>query len=195
MIIRNPNQIDIERMYELFLSAQVSKSELTKKNVAKRGFFEYDLSYEAFASRVAEKEANLILERNNEIIAYTIALPISQIPSIQKIQHDQVLEDIKHANPKTIYWDQLFLKPNLPIYFAGRLFETMNHKFVNENVPAIIGAIPQDPWQNISSTRFVLAHGFKRESNVKEGEITLGLFTKPFWKKGEEISENYKLLN
>ena len=193
MMLNHPSKLDVERMYELFQSAQVRKSDIDRKVVPKRGFYDYNLTYEAFAARLAEKETSLVLRRGNEIIAYAITFPVSQIQAIQKSQHDVVLEEISGADPKAIYWDQLFIKDGLPIYYAGRLFESLTHILRAESVPALIAAIPQEPWQNTSSTKFALTHGFKQESKVNEEEMTLGLFTKPFWNIGADAQESYKL--
>jgi len=182
MKIVNIRQSDFEQVYELFRSAQIRKQDLSKP--VSRGFYEYDLKEQNLAERLKGGYSFALKDNHDKILAYMISYRMNSITDEAMIcgEHkDLVLQKLK--NQDIVYADQLFVRPELPVFIAGRLIDFWDYVMQNENVQRIVTAIPQKPWKNESSTRFALCRGFKREDSVNSNDVELGLFAKPYWKK------------
>jgi 6-pyruvoyltetrahydropterin/6-carboxytetrahydropterin synthase len=193
MKVSNIRQSDFEQVYELFKSSQVRKKDLSKSVVPSRGFYEYDLSERNLAERLKNDYSFCLKDNHDKIISYMISYKISSLSNeAMKCgnHNDPVLQKLK--NQDMIYVDQLFIRPELPVFIAGRLFDYWDYVMQNENVRKVAGAIPQKPWKNESSMRFVLCRGLKRTDSIKGNNMELGLFEKSYLK--DEALHNDKMM-
>jgi hypothetical protein len=181
MKISNIKSTDLEQVYGLFRSAQIRKQDLSKP--VSRGFYEYDLTEKNLAERLKGGYSFALKDNNDKILAYILSYRMNSITDEAMMcgEHkDPVLQKLR--NQDIVYADQLFIKPELPVFIAGRLMDFWDHVMQNENIQRIITAIPQKPWKNESSIRFALCRGFKRTDSVKDNDLELGLFEKPYLK-------------
>jgi hypothetical protein len=181
MIIRHVRASDIEQMFDCFREAAIRTADLTNPRAQKSGFFEYPLTFKQFRAR-AESPLTLVGVRNGRIITYAISYSLKEAKALQQRgMSDPVLDSLSDLDNSVIYHDQLYLQPGLPIYVGARMLHTATTQAQNEDSPGVIGATPQKPWKNVSATRLLAYHGFKRIGLVEEGLVSLGLFVKPFW--------------
>lgn len=166
-----------ERIYDLFSSVSVNREDLKRKDVPNSGFYEYPLTHEDISRRLDEQSFSLALEHRGDILAYIISYSLS---FARALPQDPVLQKLQDSNPKNAYLDQLFLKPGLPAFVAGRICDAWDHIAQGEKIPGAVCAIPQKPWRNEASTRLVIYRGFRRDALVGEGNIELGVFSKPY---------------
>ena len=192
MKINRIQPADFEQIYELFLSAQIKKQDLSRTLIPKAGFYEYHLNEQDFRNRLRDNSFSLSLKNNHgKILAYLIAYSLNSCSTktiLSESHVDPVLNRLKYANKDLVYSDQFFVSPSLPIFIAGRLADAWDYIIQGENIPGVVAAIPQKPWKNEASTRFVLCRGFSRKEFLKSQEIELGLFVKPYCKVGDDIS-------
>ena len=186
MKIRNLRIGDASEIYDLFSSAQVSReSERTS------GFCEYDLTEEEIRERLKlSKLAGLglgLIRDNNRIAGYLIGYPTG----FGKELDDNILTSV-NAPQDTIYVDQFYMAHGLGVHNAGRLGDLFMHLARDRTQTGVICAIPQLPWRNVASTRIAMANGYKRVGNVAEGDLSLGIFAKPFWNFGE-VSRSFPI--
>ncbi len=189
MKVTNLRFRDAEEVFELFRSAQIGRKDL-ETGEPSRGFFEYPLSFQDIEDRLRDPRFSFALRDNNgRILSYLLAYPLSSVRGHDALgqNEDPVIKIARQQSPDFIYADQLFLSPQLPAFIAGRLFDMGDYVVQGERIPGALTAIPQSPWINRASTRFALARGFSRDGTVKSGEVELGLFSKPYWKKGKQI--------
>jgi 6-pyruvoyltetrahydropterin/6-carboxytetrahydropterin synthase len=187
MKVSNIKSADFEQVYELFRSYQVRKKDLSKSIVPSRGFYEYDLNEKNLAERLKGGYSFCLKDNHDKILAYMISYKTNSISDEAMMcgkHEDPVLQRLK--NQDMVYIDQLFIKPELPVFTAGRLFDFWDYVMQNENVTRVAGAIPQKPWKNESSIRFVLCRGMKRTDLIKDKELELGLFEKSYLKGQDE---------
>ncbi len=177
MIIRHVKSSDLDQMYTLFLDRSITKKDIPKN--PKNGFYEYPLTEEAMKVRLDEG-FSLILDKNGKIECYILAYPSNKINEILKVKNDSVLEHLAN-NLNGIYWDQIVLPKNVPLTYAGQLVGAWHHIVHGEKIETVCAAIPEKPWYNMSSSRFAIAHGFKRIGAVSEPEVTLGIWKKEYF--------------
>ena len=184
MITRNLSVEDAKRVHEAFRSVSISH---TAEHPPDYGFCDYPLTLGDFKARLYDSRLSIALEDRQagkrQLLAYLLAYPFHQVADLDT-SHDAVLEDI-HAHPEVIYFDQLYMKPGLPLHIAGRLLDTWTNLAWGSTRQGVVAAVPQKPWKNVPSTRFIISRGFKREGVVKQGDLELGVFTKPFWELGD----------
>lgn len=178
MIIRRPKTSDNEQIFKCFTKAQITRAEAISGN-PKTGFLDYPLSFPELSERVID-EFSLVLEEKGRVIGYVIAYRIGDISLLNSGKTDTIHQRIRKLPANIVYVDQLYLNPRLPVFVLGRSTDTWEHSLRSSNIPAVITAIPQNPWQNRSSTRFVLARGFSKESSVEADEIRFDLFAKRY---------------
>ncbi len=200
--IRNLNPgWDSERVFELFEKLQLRPEQVNSRDVPKTGFYDYQLSPEALFRRLeAGRDLSLVLEDNQgRILAYLLAYNLRKIDSAgllaEQGHEDFVLSKLRYANPRAVYIDQFAIAPGLPVFIAGRLLDVWINMMYGEKVDGAVCAIPESPWQNQSSRRIALVQGFERCGKVDEISLTLGLWAKPFWKRGECFNPREDFLN
>jgi len=181
MITRNLSVDDTEKVYDAFMSVAISR---TQENPPSHGFYDYPLTLDDFKARLYDSRFSIALEDRKKLLAYILAYPFHQTTDMD-IQHDLVLSRLK-APEETVYADQLFMKPGLPLFIAGRFFDTWTNLAWGYIPPGVVCAIPQKPWKNVPSTRFVLARGFNRQKIISSSGLELAVYAKPFWELGEE---------
>ena len=187
MRIRNLTSADSERVYDAFRSVSVDRNQ---QSIPKSGFFEYPLSLDDIRSRLQDNRFSLVLEEGGNILSYMIAY---QMREARSISHTDPVLSALEGEGDLVYGDQLFLSPGTPIFYAGRLADFWTTLVANSNSPGVVCAIPQKPWKNLASTRMALARGFSRQGRVLDGDIELGLFSKPIWTSNEELARHYYL--
>jgi len=195
MKVAGIKQSDFEQVYSLFKSSQVRKEDLSKPIVPSRGFYEYMLTERNLAERLKNDYSFCLKDNHGRILSYMISYKTNSMSdkAIKCGGHDDpVLRKLK--NKDMVYIDQLFVRPELPVFIAGRLFDFWDCVMQNENIQRMVGAIPQKPWKNESSMRFISCRGFERTDSVKDGGIELGLFEKSYL-RGEEISDKMIVTN
>lgn len=185
MQIRTIKLSDAERIYDLFRSAAVTREDLQRGVVPHSGFFEYPISERDLTAKLQEPQLSLMLEDGQRILAYIIAYDVNAIKNrlLPAGVNDPVLVAMQNSNPRMVYVDQLYMRPNMPAFVAGRLFDAWERIVQGERIPGAAGVVPQKPWRNETSTRFSLHRGFRRSGTVRDGSIEFGLFTKPYWEK------------
>jgi DNA-binding protein Fis len=179
MKVSNIKSSDFEQVYGLFSSAQIRKMDLSKH--VSRGFYEYDLNERNLTERLKDSYSFALKDRQDKILAYFISYKTNSISKEAMMcgnHKDPILQKLK--NQDAVYADQLFIRPELPVFIAGRLLDYWDYIIQNENIQKIFCAIPQKPWKNESSIRFALCRGFKRTDSVLDKGIELGLFEKPY---------------
>ena len=179
MKIRTLKPNEAERIFELFKSASVTRNDLSREQVPNSGFYEYPLTAEDISLRLKEPGFSIALADNDEILAYVIAYQLETAG--KNGLRDPVLTFLQDRSPDSVYIDQLFLRRGLPLYFAGRLIDSWDHIVQGEKIPSVACAIPQKPWKNEGSNRMAAWRGYRREGFVDEGDVTLGVFTKPYY--------------
>jgi hypothetical protein len=177
MHIRHVTSGDLDQIYSLFQERSITKKDIRKN--PKTGFYEYPLTEEAMKVRLDE-EFSLILDKNGKIECYIIAYPSNKIKDILKVKTDSVLEYLTN-NLRGIYIDQIVLPENAPLHNAGQLMAAWHYIAHGEKIENVCAAIPEKPWFNLSSTRFAIAHGFKRIGAVSEPDVTLGMWKKEYY--------------
>ena len=192
MKINRIQPADFEQLYELFLSAQVKKQDLSQTQTPKAGFYEYNLTEQDFKDRLRDTSLSLSLKDNHgRILAYLISYTLSSYNKrtiLPEHHADSVLTRLKSADEGLVYVDQFLMIPSLPVFVAGRLADAWDYIIQGENIPGAVAAIPQKPWKNEASTRFILCRGFSRGDSLRSQEVELGLFVKPYCKVGDNIS-------
>jgi hypothetical protein len=171
---------DFEQVYRLFQSAQIKKQD---SRFLSRGFYEYGLNEKNLAERLKNSYSFALKDSHDKILAYIISYKLNSISNEAMMcgeHQDSVLKKLK--NQDIVYADQLFIKPELPVFIAGRLLDFWDYVMQNENIQKIVTAIPQKPWKNESSTRFALCRGFKRTDFVNDNDLEIGLFEKSYLK-------------
>ena len=186
MITRNLSVSDAEKIFDAFKSVSVSRGQ---ENAPDYGFYDYPLTQEDFKLRLHDSRLSIALEdgKDRRLAAYILAYPFNQVGDMD-VEHDVVLANVC-ASASAIYLDQLFIRPGLPLFIVGRLFDVWTQLAQGYTSEGIVAAAPQKPWKNIASTRFALSHGFSRKGNVKSGNLELGVFAKPFWQLGDEAKD------
>ncbi len=177
MIIRASRSRDSDQIFELFRKSSISRNGSRR---TKRGFFEYPLRYEDIADRVNMPFSIVWENSRGRIVGYVLAYQIKDVPALIDGYRDPVHETLARFDPDVVYVDQLCINPHYPVTLASRLEDTFEYRTRMERVPGVVGAIPESPWKNQSSTRLALARGFSRAGTVRTGECTLRLFAKPY---------------
>jgi len=185
MIFRNAKPSDVDQLFDCFQSVSIRERDL-REDIPSNGFFEYPLSFDAFAVR-ATSPLTLVCEDKCKIIAYMISYPLSY--ALDEGIRDPVIKALSSVDPQIVYHDQLFKRPDIPLFIAGRLFHTMDVIAEKEGALGVIGAIPTKPWINIDSTRLVAYQGMIQRGTVVEDNVTLGLYIKPFVKLGTPLED------
>jgi hypothetical protein len=183
MITRNLSVDDAGRLFGAFQSVQVLPGQ---ENAPDSGFYDYHLTEQDFKQRLFDPRLSIALEdrKDRKLLAYILAYPFYQIPNVD-VSHDAVLSQVR-APADAIYVDQFFLSPGLPLHTAGRLVDVWTNHALGYTNEGVVTAIPQKPWKNNPSTRFAISRGFSRAGKVKQGDLELAVFTKPFWRLGDE---------
>lgn len=175
MNVRHTRQSDADQIFELFKLSSITKKDLSRN--PKRGFYEYHLSYDNLSAR-ANNPFSLVWENNKgNIVGYVLAYNLRDLDSKY---HDSLHHKLMNFNDSVVYIDQATVHPNYSITLCSRLADTLDYILRMERIPGVVTAIPEDPWQNVSSVRIALVHGFARQGKFDTPETTLRLFTKPY---------------
>ena len=183
MKTRNLSVDDAEKVYDAFRLVSIDRGQ---ENAPDYGFYDYPLKVFDFEARLYDGRLSIALEDKGKLVAYMLAYGFWQIPDLDT-GDDLVLSRLK-GDSELIYLDQLFMKPGLPAHVAGRLLDIWTNLALGYTRQGVVTAIPQKPWRNVPSTRFAIHRGFRRQRVVREGDLEIGIFTKPFWELGGEIS-------
>jgi len=163
---------DLDQVFELFRGTSVSVNDVEKSNPKpKRGFYEYPMSINDLRRKMSDTTFSLLLEDRGRIVSYLLAYPAGQIQSSGMLtpgHKDLVLEKLQAIDPRIVYADQLYVKPGLPTYVAGRVSDMFDYVAAGEQTPGIVTAIPQMPWMNQSSTRFALCRASQNRVDTAE---------------------------
>lgn len=179
---------DAGQVYDSFCSVAVAKGHEHTRN---SGFYDYPLTEDDFRARLSCRGLSISLEEQGKLIAYALAYPFSFVPDLD-VGHDAVLKRVS-ADPRAVYFDQLFLKPGFPAFIQGRFIDVWTALAQEKNSAGVVTAIPQKPWKNVPSTRLAILAGFSRRATVSGGGIELGVFAKPFWRVGSVSDISVKL--
>ncbi|MDO8563980.1 MAG: hypothetical protein Q7R87_03145 [Nanoarchaeota archaeon] len=181
MKLRHLVASDASQIYDTFRSVAVMEAQGRKRDY---GFYEYPLEEQDIKSRLElARHKNLgvgLFSDERKLLAYTLAYPSSLGAGLE----DDVLRNVSLSS-EHIYFDQLFMRPSLPAFFVGRLADYWTKLAQDQNFSGVFCAIPQEPWKNVSSTRFAIHRGFNRRGFVSSNNVNLGIFTKPLWEIGE----------
>jgi len=178
MIVRVVRGQDVVQMYERFLQAQVSRADASKKQ---SGFFEYNLKFNEFKERSLQG-LSVVMELNRRISGYVIAYPIGFVKSRLG---DPVFDRVAGFDERTVYADQLFVSPSLPLFVSGRVVDSWERLIRGEGFEQTVAVIPEAPWANKRSFGFVISRGFKPRGAVNMGDVRLRVVTKPYINVGD----------
>jgi len=171
---------DAHEIYDSFMSAQVTRENCSGR---KSGFYEYALSFEEMQKRVglsAQEGLGLTLRDNQRLLSYLIAYRRGQAQQVD----DEVLRAVS-VDDKAIYADQFFISPGLPVYVAGRVLDSWNNLVYSREQRGLFSAVAWKPWRNLAAAKFNMCRGGKVSGFVREGDLSLAIFTNPLWRLGD----------
>jgi hypothetical protein len=180
MKIQTIKPSDTREIYDSFMSAQVTRENCLGR---KSGFYEYALSFKEMQKRVglsAQEGLGLTLRDNKKLFSYLITYRKGQAEQID----DEVLSAVS-VHDDAIYADQFFISSGLPVYIAGRVLDSWNNLAYSREQRGLFSAVAWKPWRNLAAAKFNMCRGGKVSGFVREGDLSLAIFTNPLWRLGE----------